>query len=374
MSEADGSLHVMLRQDLPIPLDVAFSCAPGQILALVGPSGSGKSTILRSIAGIYTPKQGKIRCANQDWLDTERGIRVDTRQRSVGVVFQSYALFPHLSALHNVMEALIAWPVSERLLRAQALLARTHLEGLEHRRPNELSGGQQQRVAVARALARDPQALLLDEPFSAVDQVTRDKLYEDLVAERAGLRMPVVLVTHALDEAAILADRMCVLYGGRVLQIGTPYEVMTRPQRPLVARVLGLRNMFEGQVLRHEEAQGVTHIRWGAATLQAKLNHAFAEGEKVCWFVPQTHIVLHRQDQAQRPVQESPLQGIVARSVALREMSLIQLSVAAVPGAVLSFSIPTRIAQRNALEPGTRITVSILAEGIHLMPAEANAE
>ena len=293
-----------------------------------------------------------------------------TRLRSVGFVFQSYALFPHLSALHNVMEALSHIPANERASRARALLARTHLDGLERRRPEELSGGQQQRVAVARALARDPKVLLLDEPFSAVDQVTRERLYEDLVAQRGELRVPMILVTHALDEAAMLADRMCVLHRGRTLQIGTPYEVMTRPAGVLVAGVLGLKNVFPAEVLQHDEERAVTRLKWGQVMLNARLNASIPEGSSVNWFVPQSQIVLHRPDHPRRPDLESHVAGVIARCVPLRETTNIQLAVSAVPEAMLSFSIPTRIAQTNGLETGLAITVALLADGIHLMPED----
>jgi len=370
MPKANDALHVELRQATPIALDVRFSCPAGQILALVGPSGSGKSTILRSIAGIYTPATGKISCAGEDWLDTARGVNVRARLRSVGFVFQSYALFPHLSALHNVMEALSHIPANERASRARAYLARTHLEGLEDRRPDELSGGQQQRVAVARAMARDPRVLLLDEPFSAVDQVTRERLYEELVAQRRELSVPVILVTHALDEAAMLADRMCVLYRGRTLQIGAPYDVMTKPAGVLVAGVLGLKNVFTADVLQHDAEKGLTRLKWGGAMLDARLNATCAIGSRVDWFVPPSHIVLHRPEQRQRGL-ESEVEGVIVRCVALRETTNIQLAVSTLPGAILSFSIPTRIAQSNGLETGLAITVSLLADGIHIMPPDA---
>lgn len=369
MVDSDGALHVELRQARPIPLDVRFSCIAGQILALVGPSGSGKSTILRSIAGIYTPEIGKISCAGEDWLDTARGINVKARLRSVGLVFQSYALFPHLSALHNVMEALSHIPASARASHAHALLGRIHLVGLENRRPDELSGGQQQRVAIARALARDPRALLLDEPFSAVDQVTREGLYEELAAQRGELRVPVILVTHALDEAAMLADHMCVLYQGKTLQIGTPYEVMTQPAGALVAKVLGLKNVFTVDVVAHNAEKATTRLKWGRLILDARLNASFAKGSQISCFVPQSHIVLHRQDQPrQRCDLESDVDGVISRCVALRETTNIQLAVSAVPGAMLSFSIPTRLAQSNGLKTGRAITVALIVDGIHLMP------
>lgn len=368
MHNPAAGLTVELRQDAPIPLDVRFSCDAGQMLALVGPSGSGKSTILRSIAGIYAPAAGRVSCSGEVWLDTVRKVHLPTRRRSVGLVFQSYALFPHLSAFHNVMEALGHLPAIERSVRARALLARTHLAGLENRRPDQLSGGQQQRVAVARALARDPKVLLLDEPFSAVDQATRERLYEELAALRGELSVPVILVTHALDEAAMLADRMCVLYQGHTLQVGSPYDVMTKPTSALVANLLALKNIFEAELLLHDEAHGITRIRWGGTTLDARLDTSFSAGAKVSWVVPQSHIVLRRRDQPQQGELDNLVRGVVSRCVALRETTNIVLQVSSDAGATLRFSIPTRIARRNHLEPGLGIEVSLLAEGIHLMP------
>jgi molybdate transport system ATP-binding protein len=235
-----AGLTVALRQQGPIALDVAFSVAPGEILALVGPSGSGKSTTLRAIAGLYEPSDGRIACNGSVWLDRGAGIGVPPRERRVGMVFQSYALFPHLTAAENVMEALGDRPPQARKDSALALLARMHLDGLQDRRPASLSGGQQQRVAVARALARKPDVLLLDEPFSAVDRVTRRRLRGELAELRRELSMPVILVTHDLDDVVRLADRMCVLNGGSILQTGTVEEVMARPASPLIAELLDL--------------------------------------------------------------------------------------------------------------------------------------
>jgi molybdate transport system ATP-binding protein len=160
-----SSLKVSLKQRAPIPLAVELRCAPGELLALVGPSGSGKTTILRSIAGLVRPACGRVACAGITWFDSAAGTWVAPQARRAGFVFQDYALFPHLTALHNVMVALEAFDRGSREARARALLGLVHLEGLENRPPYTLSGGQQQRVALARALARDPLVLLLDEPF-----------------------------------------------------------------------------------------------------------------------------------------------------------------------------------------------------------------
>lgn len=235
-----AGLTVKLHQERPIALDAEFAVAPGEIMALVGPSGSGKSTTLRAIAGLYAPSGGRIVCNGSVWLDREAGISVPARGRRVGMVFQSYALFPHLTAVENVMEALGDVGPETRHSRARALLQRMHLEGLEDRRPALLSGGQQQRVAVARALARRPDVLLLDEPFSAVDRVTRRRLRRELGELRRELSMPVILVTHDLDDVVRLADRMCVLNGGKILQTGSVEGVMARPANSIVAELLDL--------------------------------------------------------------------------------------------------------------------------------------
>jgi molybdate transport system ATP-binding protein len=165
---SERGLRVRLQQDSPIPLDVELECAPQEMLALVGPSGSGKSTVLRAIAGLTRVAKGDVECNGVPWFSADRGIDLSPRQRRIGFVFQHYGLFPHLTALANVMESLVDVSRGERERRARDLLARVHLDGLEQRLPAALSGGQQQRVAVARALAREPNVLLLDEPRSIV--------------------------------------------------------------------------------------------------------------------------------------------------------------------------------------------------------------
>jgi molybdate transport system ATP-binding protein len=267
------------------------------------------------------------------------------------------------------MQALSHLPAAERRARARGLLERTHLAGLEARRPAQLSGGQQQRVAVARALARDPSVLLLDEPFSAVDQVTREKLYEELAALRRGLNIPMVLVTHALNEAAMLSDRMSILHRGTTLHAGTPEEVMMRPATPLVARLVGLKNIFVAEVAGHDAARGVTHVRWHGHVLEARHAPQFAAGSRVAWSVPPSHLVLHRRDRPSRGEHENPVAGKINRCIALGDTTALSLAVAAGARADIHFSVPTHTAHRNGIAIGANASVSLLTEGIHLMPA-----
>lgn len=231
-------LSVDIRQARPFALEAQFSVRPGEVMAVVGPSGGGKSTLLRSIAGLHWPEQGRIVCGDEVWFDGASGVRRPPQARSVGLVFQSYALFPHMTALENVAAALGHLPAAERRARAQALLAQVHLHGLEPRRPAALSGGQQQRVALARALAREPRVLLLDEPFSAVDRRTRRELQAEVRALRGRLDAATLLVTHDLDEALGLADQVLVLDQGKVLMTGAPAEVTAAGGA--VAEALGL--------------------------------------------------------------------------------------------------------------------------------------
>lgn len=217
------ALQVTARAMAPIPLDVSFRVEPGELLALVGHSGSGKTTLLRTIAGLWTPQEAQVTVGGQVWLDKAAGINLPPHRRRVGIVVQNYALFPHMTAARNVMAAMDSPDPSE----AERILDLVNLHGLAQRKPAQLSGGQQQRVALARALARRPQALLLDEPFSAVDRATRHRLYAEIIALRAHLSMPVVLVTHDMVEAQRLADRMVVIADGRTIAQGRTAEVMS---------------------------------------------------------------------------------------------------------------------------------------------------
>ncbi len=355
----DG-LDVELNHDGDIPLAAHISCQPGELLALVGPSGGGKSTILRTIAGLSHPDKGKITCNGSVWLDTDKGVNVNTRDRRVGLVFQHYALFPHLSAIENIIEALGHMEPSDRKRRAGELLSLVHLSGLERRKPAALSGGQQQRVAVARALAREPRVLLLDEPFSAVDKATRQKLYKELVELRQQFGMPVVLVTHDLDEAAMLADRLCILRRGRTLQDGPPFDVIAKPANREVARLVDLNNIFEGTVIGHEADHRITNISWGRYTLAAAYQPNFKPGKPVDWVVPTSHVVLALDDKNAVP-------AVVSNIVRLGDLVNVTLEVKEASSHPMFMTMPMLETKKRELKPGDRISIALVPEGIHLM-------
>ena len=239
-SHGDQTLHVSLRQKTPVPLDVSIECGANEILSLIGPSGSGKTTLLHIIAGLVSVAEGTISSGQQTWLSTKDKVFKSPQDRGAGLVFQDYALFPHMSALDNVAIAIAPGQRQQGYDAAANLLERVHMTGLGARRPHELSGGERQRVTIARALARRPRVLLLDEPFSAVDRMTRRALRDDLMVLKKSLRIPVIFVTHDISEALELADRVAVLDKGNILQTGDPQTVKAAPASDRVSAILGL--------------------------------------------------------------------------------------------------------------------------------------
>ena len=370
MADPAGGLRATIRQAVPIPLDADLSCGRGEVLALVGPSGSGKSTLLRCIAGLHTPMEGRIACDGEAWFDAGSRVNLSTARRRIGMVFQHYALFPHLAALENVREGMDdpGGPGSRE--RGRELLRKVHLDGLEMRKPHQLSGGQQQRVAVARALARDPQALLLDEPFSAVDRSTREKLYGELAELRRELKMPVVLVTHDLEEAAMLADRVSILSRGKTLQTAPPLEVMERPASVEVARLVGLRNVFEGRVLSHHRDRGTTVMEWNGRRLDVRLQEGFPAGARVAWVLPAAGVLLMPRDRPPEGSRDNIVEGTVGRVVTLGSRVRVPVYVHGTDEALLTTTVPRHLAESYALAEGRPLSLRLRGGQIHLMPPD----
>lgn len=220
--------------------DVTFGLSPGEFLTLLGPSGSGKTTTLLMVAGFERPTRGDILVGGRSVVDDP------PQRRNFGIVFQSYALFPHMSVLENVEFPLRMRRVASRDRRARALdmLEKVGLSGLEARRPRELSGGQQQRVAVARALVFEPDALLLDEPLGALDKRLRESMQIEIKSIQRRLGVSVLYVTHDQEEAMMMSDRIAIMRDGRIEQIGAPMELYKHPQTPFVAGFLGETNLL----------------------------------------------------------------------------------------------------------------------------------
>jgi molybdate transport system ATP-binding protein len=230
------------------------------VTAILGPSGSGKTTLLRVLAGLASPARGSIRVGDTTWFDSRRRLNRPAQQRSVGLVFQDYALFNHMTVAGNVGFKL---PRRQRAARVREWLERLHLEDYAERYPHQLSGGQRQRVALARALVREPDLLLLDEPFSAVDAQLRQRLRAQLLAVVTAFRRPVLMVTHDLEEARVMADYIGVVVDGRLHRLGMTAEVFNDPGDLLSARVLGWRNLLPVHSLAGSTVSGA----WGQLVL-----------------------------------------------------------------------------------------------------------
>ncbi len=238
-------------------LDVALETPAGHCLALAGPSGAGKSSVLRVVAGLMRPEHGRVSCGEALWLDTDDDIDLAPERRRCGYVFQEYALFPHLRSWQNVAYSMRDIPRRERRAKALDLLDRFGVADLADARPRTLSGGERQRVAVARALARRPAALLLDEPLSALDSRTRAAAGRELAAVLRDTGVPVLLVTHDFTEAALLGNRVGVIDAGRVVQVGTAAELAASPASSFVADFTGA--VVLTGIARYG-ADGLTHV------------------------------------------------------------------------------------------------------------------
>lgn len=249
MARLGMSLDVNVRLTLgALALDMDLTIAEGEVVALLGPNGAGKTTLLRAIAGLVPFSSGHVRLDGEVLEDAATGDYVPTERRPIGVVFQDYLLFPHLTVMDNVAFGLRSRGTRRRDAadKAARWLDRVGLTSYAESKPDALSGGQRQRVALARALAPDPRLLLLDEPLSALDATTRAEVRRDLkrhLASFPGLRL---VVTHDPLEAAALADRLVVMENGRLVQTGTPAEVTERPRSQYVADLVGV-NLLRGQ-------------------------------------------------------------------------------------------------------------------------------
>ena len=250
-------------------LDVAGALGEGQALVLFGPSGSGKSTTLKAIAGLARPRAGRVAIGGDVVFDSARSIWVPPYERRIGYMPQQYGLFPHLRVRENVAYGLRRWDRGRAASRVRDLLAMLRVEELAERHPASLSSGQQQRVALARALAPEPRLLLLDEPFSALDQELRRDLRRELKAVRDRMGIPMVLVTHDWADALALGDEVLVLKQGRVVAHGPPLEVLRRPSAELLSRLTDVENVLEGRVVSLDQAAGVMTCDLGGVTLEA---------------------------------------------------------------------------------------------------------
>jgi molybdate transport system ATP-binding protein len=262
-------------------LDVQMEVPPG-ISILFGPSGAGKSTLLDCIAGLAQPDAGRIAINGDVIFDSEKGANVLPQKRQIAYVFQTLALFPHMTVEANVAYGLPHAPDETRNERVSEILKMFRVEQFRHRKPREVSGGEQQRVALARSLVTRPRVLLLDEPLTGLDAELKGSVIDDLRAWNAAHKIPILYVTHSREEVDALGERVIALEHGKIVSEGTPREVLDAPRRRRLAQAAGFENLLSGTVLDLREPDGVMRVRLAdaACEIEVPLGHA-APGDRV---------------------------------------------------------------------------------------------
>jgi molybdate transport system ATP-binding protein len=349
-----GTFHL----DLSLKVD-------NELMVLFGPSGSGKTLTLHCIAGLVKPDSGFMRLNGLPYFDSAAGVSLPLNMRRIGYVFQDYALFPHMTVYGNVSYGISREPKGVVKEKVDELLSILRLEGLEGRYPSELSGGQRQRVAIARALIVHPSLFLLDEPFAALDYPVRSKLRVDLKRLRTRFSTPTIMVTHDLEEAFILGDRIAVMNEGRIEQIGTREEVFYRPSSKKVAKFLGIKNIFRGKV--DSIGEGIASIESTGFRVMAPYLQPVSTGDNVEFCIRPEEVMILRED---RPVREGLSENIIpGHIIEIVEQGPTYLVLFHKEnGPTLHINVPSYAFKKLGLYEGKEVRVSLKRESIWIIP------
>lgn len=359
MIDLSGTTATALRTDPPpaLQLDavrhhygrvpavdgVTVAVAPGEVVCLLGPSGCGKTTVLRIAAGLEPLQEGVIRLAGATVAGP--GVDVPPERRGIGLVFQDYALFPHLDVLDNVAFGLTGWGAAERRARAEEVLALVGMADFARGYPHELSGGQQQRVALARALAPRPRVVLLDEPYSGLDARLRDRVRDEVLHILKASGSACLMVTHDSEEAMFMADRIAVMRDGRIVQEGTPVELYCEPVDAFVASFFGEVNRIGGVV------------RAGSVETPVGLIPArgLPEGAPATVVVRPEAVTI----QAWAPAFADDPGGVVEQARMLGRTSLVHMTVTAPSQPGRSVHLHARVPGVYLPRPGSRVRIQV---------------
>jgi len=294
-------------------LNLSLSLQKG-LTVLFGPSGAGKTLTLHTIAGLVEPDSGVVRVNGVVYFNKKEGVNLPIHRRRVGYVFQEPSLFPHMSVFENIAYGISGLSSEERTRRVKHMIGKMRLSGLEKNLPHQISGGQKQRVALARALVTSPLLLLLDEPFASLDNPVREELRFDLIRIREEDHVPVVFVTHDVEEAFVLSDEIVVLNEGKVEQIGSKEDIFYRPQTENVAKFFAVKNIFHGKVTDIRPGEGEMTVWVEEKGFQASIPYqeGAAVDEWVRFCIRPEEIMVLKED---RPIKKNLKANIFAGNI-----------------------------------------------------------
>jgi iron(III) transport system ATP-binding protein len=338
---------------------VSLEVGPGEFFTLLGPSGCGKSTLLRCVAGLETPDEGRISINGVVMFDSQAGINVPPNRRHLGMVFQSYAVWPHMTVYENVAFPLEVQGISDIPARVQNILALVGLEEYSERYAPKLSGGQQQRVALARAIVTEPQVLLLDEPLSNLDAALREQMRSELRALQQNLYITSIYVTHDQAEALSMSDQIAVMRHGRVLEISAPEKLYRHPRHVFSAEFLGSANILTGQVVGPEPGSHGTLVHTAVGILQT-IDQVERDSE-VLLFIRPEGIEIESPARA-----EGSRAGQFDATVTDRQFigDTVELRLEAADGVILS----ARVSSRNDRHVGDDVHVCLDPSDVRVLP------
>jgi molybdate transport system ATP-binding protein len=361
LTSSDLGVHARLTRGA-FQLDVDFSIPPG-ITILFGPSGAGKSTLLDCIAGLIVPDEGQITIASENVFDSATHLDLPAQNRHLGYLFQSPALFPHLTAQQNIEYGIAHLPNSQRAAAVSEILKLFRLANLASRKPAELSGGEAQRVALARALVTNPRALLLDEPLSALDVELKNSIIADLRAWNSAHRIPILYVTHDRAEVDALGERVITMDCGKIVQQGVPREVLDAPRHQRLAQISGFENVLEGTVKEIRLDNGVMRVALQGTTTSIEVPLSYAKtGDSVRIAIRAGDILLA----LERPV------GLSARNILHGTVDSLEQRSAAIicrvnAGAIFEVHVTLSAARDLNLRPGREVWIVLKTYSCHVV-------
>jgi molybdate transport system ATP-binding protein len=346
----------------PFLLDVSLQ-VPAGITILFGPSGAGKSTLLDCIAGLVRPDGGRIIAGEETLFDSQANLNCPPQTRRIAYVFQTLALFPHMSAEENIYYGLDGLPREQSAARVEEILRAFRVEKLRTRKPAEISGGERQRIALARSLVTQPRVLLLDEPLSGLDAELKAAIVDDLRAWNTARRIPIVYVTHTREEVDALGERVIAMDHGRVISTGTPMEVLEAPRHKRLAQAAGFENLLSGTVVDLREADGVMRVRLNESRCEIEVPLGYAAaGDRVHVAIRAGDILLatsQPRDLSARNVIEGKIVALETRGTLVRARVNCgaEFIVHLTPGAVRSLN----------LAEGARVWLVLKTHSCHLV-------